>query len=118
VKIFAPTTYCRDPRSDLTGDTRAWLALLQKAYLRQGIDPHDPDSLFGVLLGFRSMGARLALVGEQLRIVSGEIPPAAYAEWRETYLRPHAEFLTDIMGFVEKTLQRSGIDISLEDTQP
>ncbi|MFN8474901.1 MAG: hypothetical protein U0822_22125 [Anaerolineae bacterium] len=82
-----------DTRPDLASDSLLWRRLLQMA----ASDDHLAEGLFGVLRGFRAMGARLAPSDRGYQIEPGEIDPTEYAAWRVTYLMPHRVTLTEYL---------------------
>lgn len=82
-----------DPRPDLEGDSPLWSRLLTLAYDRDG---EDTNGLFGVLHGFRCLGAGLVVVDGRARLVAGELGDD-YPTEREQWLVPHAFALTKLL---------------------
>jgi len=72
----------KDPRPDLTGDHKLWVALLTRCY------KEDKD-LWGVFHGFRCAGAKLEKhLKLGLKLLPGEIPQAQYKLDAKKYLKP------------------------------
>lgn len=82
-----------DPRPELAEDADLWRRLLFAAY----IEGHDPDSLFGILNGFRCYGASLRMGKATAILGPGEIDLAEYGQWRGQYLEPHAAELRRLL---------------------
>jgi predicted component of type VI protein secretion system len=74
-----------DPRPDLTDDSNRWERLLTLAYQ---LPETDMDGVYGTLLGFRCMGARIFQINGRFQITHGEIDAEQYKRDRETYLVP------------------------------
>lgn len=94
-----------DPRPDLVDDANEWTALLATQFARDGGETYG---LFGVLLGFRAEGARLAVDGTRLRLDAGEIEDE-YPLLRNLYLVPRRDELTALLATVADKLNRGGI---------
>lgn len=78
-----------DPRPDRVEDAGLWHRLFT---LAQG-DEGAPDGLYGVLRGFRSLGAQLVRYSRGVRLQAGEIDEVEYADLRFTWLEPHRDKL-------------------------
>lgn len=83
-----------DPRPDLADDSARWERLLTMAYQ---LPEEDMDGVYGTLLGFRCMGARIFTVNGKPTITHGEIDPEEYKRDRETYLLPVAAKVAALM---------------------
>ena len=77
-----------DPRPDLAADHARWLALLELAYRRDGV---DPQGVFGALVGIRCCGAAIASscgVNPAWRLLRGEMSAAEWQAVRAQWLTP------------------------------
>ncbi len=83
-----------DPRPDLPEDSSRWSDVLILAY---AVDAGDVDGLFGPLLGFRCLGARLETTARGGRLLAGEIEPEEYAATREEWLVPRQRVLASVL---------------------
>lgn len=82
-----------DTRPDLTTDSALWERVFE---LAQG-DECDPAGLYGVLRGFRSLGAQLAPNGRGLRLRPGEIDEVEYTALALEWLEPHRAQLAGLL---------------------
>lgn len=89
-----------DPRPDLDGDSRAWVALLALARAHDGAEPRG---VFGGLHYLRCLGARLQSGARGLRIAAGEIDAREYAEARQELLLPRAALVAGWLRQIEAT---------------
>lgn len=92
-----------DPRPDLAEDTRNWTRLLPVAY---GLDGGDANGVFGVLHGLRCLGARLVVIGDQARLMRGDITEPEWAELRARWLVPQHDKLQQLLTLPTWAVQR------------
>lgn len=95
-----------DPRPDIDDDSELWVTLLVEA------DKQEPK-LWGALLGFRCIGARLLPVeGSDAYVLRPHIDPSGdcgfrsqeeYRDEAERWLRPHAAQFKLLLANVKKT---------------
>lgn len=83
----------RDTRPDLTTDSALWERLFELAQA----DEYDPAGLYGVLRGFRSLGAQLAPHGRGLRLRPGEMDEVEYTALALEWLEPHRAQLAGLL---------------------
>lgn len=83
-----------DPRPELTEDSHRWERLLTMAY---ALPEEDMDGVYGTLLGFRCLGARIFQINGKYTITHGEIDAEQYKRDRETYLLPVAGKVAALM---------------------
>lgn len=84
----------QDPRPELSEDSSRWERLLSMAYQ---LPEEDMDGVYGTLLGFRCMGARIFQINGKMTITHGEIDVEQYKRDRETYLMPVAKKVAALM---------------------
>lgn len=82
-----------DPRPDLVDDSALWRRLLTLAQA----DEYDSAGLYGVLRGFRSLGAQLAAHGRGLRLRPGEMDEVEYTALALEWLEPHRAQLAALL---------------------
>lgn len=83
-----------DPRPDLVEDAALWRSLLTLAQA----DECDPAGLYGVLRGFRALGAQLAPYTHGLRLRPGEeLDEVEYVALSQEYLAPHRDRLAALL---------------------
>ncbi len=81
-----------DPRPDLTEDSAQWTQLLNLAHGAATVELRE------ALHCLRCCGARLAWHGSMLRLTRGEeTDDAEYGDWRQRWLMPHANVLSDVL---------------------
>ena len=81
-----------DPRPDLTEDSAQWTQLLNLAHGAATVELRE------ALHCLRCCGARLAWHASVLRLTRGEeTDDAEYGDWRQRWLMPHANVLSDVL---------------------
>ena len=81
-----------DPRPDLTEDSAQWTQLLNLAHGAATVELRE------ALHCLRCCGARLAWHASVLRLTRGEeTDDAEYSDWRQRWLMPHANVLSDVL---------------------
>ena len=82
-----------DPRPDLVEDAALWRSLLTHAQA----DECDPAGLYGVLRGFRALGAQLAPYARGIRLRPGEMDEVEYTALALEWLDPHRGQLAGLL---------------------
>ncbi|MHB8508929.1 MAG: hypothetical protein ACYDGR_09825 [Candidatus Dormibacteria bacterium] len=84
-----PSRAIADVRPDLQQDSGLWIRLLELT----AADAHDPEGLFGALLGMRASGCRLVIVGGKVVMRPGAEweQPERYVYYRDKYIAPHRD---------------------------
>jgi hypothetical protein len=86
--------FTADPRPDRELDADLWSLLLAAAF---DVDGHDPNGLCGALHGLRCSGSALIADGGRVRLATGALAAAEYADLRREYLVPHEVALRGLL---------------------